>query len=177
LKYADTYYTRPMSEGWSKLRDIDLLADGKSEFELVVPLERMARVPPEFRRPGNEVRADLAFGRELNRVVARVGLSGTLGVICQRCMSPMQWPLETRSSAVLIGSENEANQMPVGTEAVLASERKIRLIDLIEEELLLALPLVPLHKLGSASHSGRDEAAQPVQRPFEQLSELLKRHQ
>jgi len=166
-----------MSEGWSKLRDIDLLADGHAGFDLVVPLERMARVPPEFVRPGNEIRGIVVFGRELNRVVARVELSGTLELVCQRCMSAMKLPIATKSSAILLGSEREADQMPAGTETVLASDRKVRLIDLIEEELLLALPLVPLHKQGDAGHGGREDAAKPMQRPFEQLGELFKRHQ
>ena len=167
-----------MSEGWSKLIDIDLLADGKVEFEFVVPLSHMPRVPREFVRSEtgrlNEVRATVAFGREMSRVLARVALTGTLELICQRCMRPMQWPLESSSRAVLIGAESEAEHLPPGTETVLAADRKIRLIDLIEEELLLALPRVPMHERAAREDAAAD-AAQPVQRPFEQLGELLKR--
>ena len=61
------------------------------------------------------------------------------------------------------------------TETVLAPEGKVRLIDLIEEELLLALPLVPLHEHERADEGDHESAAGPVQRPFERLGELLKR--
>jgi uncharacterized protein len=175
LNYAGTYYTRPMSEGWSKLRDIDLLADGKAEFDLVVPLEYMARVQREFVRPGNEVRGLVTFRREMGRPLARVELSGRLELICQRCMAPMQWPVRTKSSAILLDAEHEADQLPASTETVLAPQGKVRLIDLIEEELLLALPLVPLHEHERADEGGHESAAAPVQRPFERLGELLKR--
>jgi len=163
-----------MSEDWSKLYDIDLLADSEAEFELLVPLAQMARVSREFVRPGNSVEAKLSFAREGNRVVARVALNGTLSLTCQRCMKPMQWPLSTQSSAVLVGAEQEADGVPAETETVLAPEGRIRLIDLIEEELLLALPLVPMHE-GEAGEDATVDAAQPVQRPFAQLGELLKR--
>jgi uncharacterized protein len=163
-----------MSEDWSKLQDIDLLADSKAEFELLVPLPQMPRVSREFVRPGNHVEAKLSFAREDDRVVTRVALSGTLALTCQRCMNPMQWPLATQSSAVLVGTEQEADGLPPGTETVLAADRRVRLIDLIEEELLLALPLVPMHE-GTAREDATADAAQPVQRPFEQLGELLKR--
>jgi len=163
-----------MSEDWSKLYDIDLLADSKAEFELLVPLARMSRVPREFVRPGNSVTAKISFAREDRRVVARVGLGGTLTLTCQRCMKPMQWPLATQSSAVLVGTERESDELPPGTETVHAADRRVRLMDLIEEELLLALPLVPMHE-GTEGEDATADAGHPVQRPFEQLGELLKR--
>ena len=45
----------------------------------------------------------------------------------------------------LIAAESEADRVPQEFETVLAPENRIRVRDLVEEELLLSLPLVPLH--------------------------------
>jgi uncharacterized metal-binding protein YceD (DUF177 family) len=76
--------------------------------------------------------------------------------------------------------------VPQEVETVHAPENRIRVADLVEEELLLTLPLVPLHESAEECQSGQDEVPAPVeeteaapdtQRPFERLGELLKRNQ
>ena len=46
---------------------------------------------------------------------------------------------------LLVGSEREAEEAPVGWETYLAPEGRLSLAALVAEELLLALPIVPLH--------------------------------
>ena len=77
-----------------------------------------------------------------------------------------------------MANAREADQLPEGLETVLAAGRQLSIRDLIEEELLLLLPIVPRHSqrdcgaVGDPSAAGeRDE----VHRPFERLGELLKR--
>jgi uncharacterized protein len=90
----------------------------------------------------------------------------------------------------LIAAESEADRVPQEFETVLAPENRIRVQDLVEEELLLSLPLVPLHADASecagkeSSHlsdiakhepAAAEAAERKTQRPFERLGELLKR--
>jgi uncharacterized metal-binding protein YceD (DUF177 family) len=77
--------------------------------------------------------------------------------------------------------------VPQEFETVLASDNRIRVRDLVEEELLLSLPLVPLHAdPGDCTSQEKKPDAKPApeaerpggtetQRPFERLGELLKR--
>ena len=73
--------------------------------------------------------------------------------------------------------------MPDEYDAVTAPGGRIRLADLVVEELLLALPLVPMHAtpaecaltLAAAAEGDPPAAARPVQRPFADLRDLLKR--
>ncbi len=74
--------------------------------------------------------------------------------------------------------------MPDDLEPVLAEDDRLRLRDLVEEELLLSLPIVPLHADPKDCEAGvkrvldEESAATPTtQRPFERLGELLKRNQ
>ena len=86
--------------------------------------------------------------------------------------------------------------MPEDVEPVWVESRKVDLREVVEEELLLALPLVPMHaadddECGAAAEAagtagtpaeamraddtGDGDVEQVTQKPFAELAELLKR--
>jgi uncharacterized protein len=95
-------------------------------------------------------------------------------------MEKMEVPIETSARVALIPSEAEARRVPEDLEAMLAPGGRIGIRDIVEEELMLTLPIVPLHE-SAADCAGSSAAAPSVgrsdqtQRPFERLQELLKR--
>ncbi|MDQ6679828.1 MAG: DUF177 domain-containing protein [Pseudomonadota bacterium] len=65
---------------------------------------------------------------------------------CQRCLAPVQVPVSVQRSFLFVHGEDAAAQVDAASEDdVLALTRALDLRELIEDELLLALPLVPLH--------------------------------
>jgi uncharacterized protein len=150
-----------MSGGASKLRDVRKLADSRAVFELDVPLLQLPNVPPEFSSGDGTVRAHLSFGREQGFALAQVALDAQLAVNCQRCLSPMQLAVHTSSPVLIVESEREAEEAPAGWETFLAPEGRVDFEALVAEELLLALPIVPLHERASecAALMGADPAA------------------
>jgi uncharacterized protein len=94
----------------------------------------------------------------------------------------MSEPVSSTVRVALIETEAEMTRVPDDLEPVLAAGGRISIGELVEEELLLALPSVPLHSRGAecavapeAPVASDAEAQQTTQRPFERLSELLKR--
>jgi len=85
----------------------------------------------------------------------------------------------------LLPSEADVARVPEDLEPMLAPGGRISVDELIEEELMLFLPIVPLHtdpagsQTCAASSPGSEAAAggspEPTHRPFERLQELLKR--
>jgi uncharacterized metal-binding protein YceD (DUF177 family) len=61
-------------------------------------------------------------------------------------MAPMPLRIEANSPVLIVESEQEAERAPGGWETFLAPEGRLVLEALIGEELLLALPIVPLHE-------------------------------
>jgi uncharacterized protein len=123
------------------------------------------------------VSGSVTFAREQGRIVAEVELATTVALRCQRCMQPVQLPIESRSRVVLVADEAASGNVPPELETALAPEGRLPLADLLEEELLLALPAAPRHT-GGCPGAGRSEAgdiSQPTQRPFAHLGELLGR--
>ncbi len=172
-----------MSAGWSKLLDIGPLADGRAEVDFSIPLKEFPRVLPLLAAPDGEAFGRVQFSRESRLAVAEVTVAADVTLTCQRCLSPLLLRVEGKGRAALVATAAEAGRVPEALETVLAPEHRISIQDLVEEELLLALPLVPRHAEnecagGSAGTQEPGAAAAPggeTHRPFGQLGELFKR--
>ena len=176
LDRVDTYYTRPMSEAWSKPRDVGPLAAEQADLALAIPLTEFPRVRARLGANDGTISGRVRFGRDGEFTVAALEVSGTVPLVCQRCLELMSWKIEGSARVALIASDAQADRVPEHLEPMLAAGGRISLRDLFEEELLLCLPLVALHADESAcvpADSGAEDRA--VQRPFERLGELLKR--
>lgn len=67
---------------------------------------------------------------------------------CQRCLQPMALPLQVERRFLFVEGEDEAARLDEELdEDVLALAPRFDLLALIEDELLLALPLVPRHDI------------------------------
>jgi uncharacterized protein len=115
-----------------------------------------------------QVHAHVQFGREQGFMVAQVALRAQLELICQRCMGPMRLPIETSSPVLLVESEADAEAAPVEWETYLAAEGRLSVAALAAEELLLALPVVPLHADSDACVAAGKPPAAPDAQPAPQ---------
>lgn len=96
-----------------------------------------------------EVDVDLAFGVDGQGVRRVLGsLHAELDAICQRCLQPMILPLHVNIALGIVRALDEAEHLPDEYEPlVLASATEGQSLDaIIEDELLLALPVAPLHE-------------------------------
>ena len=148
-----------MPGGASKLRDVRKLADARATLDLDIPVAELPGLPGELICGSGQLHAHVQFGREQGFMVAQVALRGQLELICQRCMGPMPLPIESSSPVLLVESEADAEAAPVEWETYLAAEGRLSLAALAAEELLLALPVVPLHADGSECKVAAGQAA------------------
>ncbi len=167
-----------MSGSASKLRDLNKLSDAGAVLDLDVSLREMPALPVELIAGGGPMRVQIRFGNEQGRRVAHVGLDGELQLICQRCMQPMHWPVKTQSPVMLIEAESQAEGVPEDREMFLATDGLVSVAALAGEELLLALPIVPLHADMAECRVGATLAEEPPPgvdsaRPFADLRALL----
>jgi uncharacterized protein len=188
LSTLDTYYTRPMLPPWSKTLahtglDVDRLAEAEADIDFAVPLAELSRLRAQLASVAGEVHGRVHFRRMAGIAVAELTLSGTARLVCQRCLEAMDVGVEAEVQVGLIAAEADADRVPAELEPVLAAEGRISVGELVEEELLLTLPIVPLHSQAEGGSCAVAQAAtaagsargEEVQRPFAQLAELLKR--
>ena len=69
-----------------------------------------------------------------------------LSLICQRCLAPFVLPIECQLKLMMVGTEQQAENLPASWEPCFINGEQINLYQLIEDELLLALPLVARHQ-------------------------------
>jgi uncharacterized protein len=92
---------------------------------------------------------------------------------CQRCLQPVLLRLAVDRAFRFVPSEDEAAALDADSEDdVLAASRRFDLRALVEDELLLALPLVPKHEQCPAPWQPEPAAAPPAGHPFAALAAL-----
>jgi uncharacterized protein len=94
---------------------------------------------------------------------------------CQRCLKPVNVPLQMSRQFLFVHGEDAAAQLDADSEDdVLAVTRALDLRELIEDELLLAMPIVPRHEVCPEPlvAPGDDEIADEPPNPFAALAAL-----
>jgi uncharacterized protein len=68
---------------------------------------------------------------------------------CQRCLHPVMVPVDAQRSFLFAANEDQAQDWDAERDDadVLVLTRSLDLLELVEDELLLALPLVPRHEV------------------------------
>ena len=173
-----------MSLGWSRRALVDTLVGTETALDFSIPFTELPRVSRELTSPEGEARGHVRFSRQLGQAVADLEVSAQPEVVCQRCMQPMRWPVTVKSRVALVSDYNAADRVPDEMEVFLVEGDSVSVRDLVDEEVMLALPNVPRH--AEDSECARQKVQLPgepdepddepdTQKPFAQLGELLKR--
>jgi len=146
-------------------------------------LERLATVLSD---DNGLIEVSLQFGKDRSGInFVRGHLNAEVNMVCQRCMKPMPVQVEAEVSLGIVSSEERATKLPEGFEALIVEEEPIALARIVEDELILALPIVALHEdqgcepvLGKlqAEANKIEQAEQRTTNPFAVLSGLKQRH-
>ncbi len=75
-------------------------------------------------------------------------IAGIVDLVCQRCLEPVKLKLALQRRFLVARSEQEADEVPMDDdhiEVVVGSE-SFDIEALVEDEVLLSLPLVPMHQ-------------------------------
>jgi uncharacterized protein len=106
----------------------------------------------------------------------RLDASCRLALQCQRCLQPVATDLVAQRELRFVAGEDPAAQLDAECDYdVLASSRALDLHELIEDELLLALPLVPLHEVCHQPLPFANEEEAAADHPFAGLAALKRR--
>jgi uncharacterized protein len=168
-------------------------ADGRRTFQGTMPLKRLKRLGPMLAPEGGGqdeqlvARDDARFIArfsydEQGLVTIRLDVEAVLPLICQRSLAPYREKINRRSILVAIEDLGEQELIPESYDPVLVEQRRLALQDIVEEELLLAIPQVPRNpeieeielstdgKVRISSDAGKEQSY----RPFAGLAGLMK---
>ncbi len=125
----------------------------------------------------NTVEFTLDFGKQDRAKVATGNFSAGVNMSCQRCLKPVAVAVRGEIHLeFVVGEEIEGRLEDLGYETVVVVDESLSLLELIEDEVLLAIPFAPLHHKGECPGSSIVEKLQESDRPnpFAVLAKLKK---
>jgi len=129
------------------------LADKRREIAGEVPVSAFRRLAGWLESDTGTIEVQLRFGRDAaGRRVMQGSLNGELRLVCQRCLAPFALPIGRSLDVVLVETHAEAGLVPEELEPLIVGEKRgVHTSDLLEDEMILALPMVP--RCGDHGHA------------------------
>jgi uncharacterized protein len=142
-----------------------------------VELARLVRALPQLESPDGELEVSLELGRDEDGTRYLVGsVQGKLVLLCQRCLEPMEYPLDVTFRLGLVHSQEQIQGLSDRYEPLLLASEPASLAEVLTDEVLLALPIVPLHSGVSTCRPPATDYQTPAdsqrENPFAVLAQL-----
>ncbi len=160
------------------------LCDRGEHLQGLMPLTGMARLADVLCHQNGEVEIDLAFDIDAQGTKFLKGhLKACLALECQRCMKAVETVIETDISLGFVDTETVGKALSSEYEPYILSEPTVILRELVEDELILALPIVAFHaedecEVKIQQHQPEEDIPPPVEtkkpNPFNALAALKK---
>jgi len=127
--------------------DLLRLAKAKRTFVGKLALAKMTRLGHYLANNDGIIDVVLEFGQDIEGFYYIKGeLKGALTLICQRCMQPMELQIEHAFNLSPVWTDVQAKTLPERFEPVmLTKDERFSLVEMLEDELILQLPVLPKH--------------------------------
>ena len=132
------------------------------------PVAEFKRLSADLADTSGELRWSFQGGRHAEGDPQLVmDVAGSVRLVCQRCMAPFDYAMQTRSTLVLAADEAQADEAEerLDDDSIdfIVGSKAMDLLVLIEDEALLSLPLSPRHEIcpGPVQEAGKDKAESP----------------
>jgi uncharacterized protein len=135
---------RPSASGIPRLVSAAKAVATRQRFIGALPLAQMPRLVAQLADKSGSVDVSLEAGKDGAGLAWLTGtITGVLPLTCQRGLHPFTWPCHVDTRLRLVASESEEERAMQEAEAVLVPNDELALREVVEDELLLALPMMP----------------------------------
>ena len=153
-------------------------AEGRRVFSGSIPLAGLTRLRPLLADAEGEVTFSARFYLDAQkRATVDVKVVAELSLTCQVSLEDYAHRVERNSRLTIIEDERDQLALPEDEEATCASEGRLSLAGLVEDECILALPQVPRKPgqlLDRPGDAGPSQDKQDTYKPFADLGHMLK---
>ncbi len=185
-----------MSRDRAEWGEVAALVARAASVQIDIALRDLPRIAPLLTRDDGNATAEFRFHRlpATERVArsfdaAHCTVRAELPLSCQRCLAEVVVGVEARAELAFVDDEATVSVVPESHDPVIMEGGRVSLAALVEEELLLAMPIVPVHadasqcrpeegKAGeyrAENEEAAAAAAAPKQTPFAGLRDLMKK--
>ncbi len=148
-----------------------------------ISLSALSRLAAAVADSGGQATVELQAIQADGQVSVHGQVQANLVLTCQRCFGSLDFPVKADFNLAWVRSEEEAVRLPDVYEPLLSASGRVKIAELIEDELLLALPMAALHTPPQACGGDpRGKFQQPAKaaktarsKPFAALQTLKRR--
>lgn len=149
-----------------------------------MPVATLRRFCESLLDEEGSVNAALLFEVDSERRLRILGsVSADVSAVCQRCLQPMKLYLDDKIDLVLVSTDAQSKVLPVTLDPWFCGEDELLSpADIIEEQLILAMPIVSMHERCIDVNKAQDvavknqiEAESARKNPFAALAGLKSR--
>jgi len=177
MRASQRYYYRLMNNSMPRFVDPYKMAKKQQALQGTIAVASMLRVTKLLASDDGELAYSLLFDVDEDGCCYISGkLQGKLLMRCQRCLQNFWQEIDCAFKVSPVANDEEAKELASDYEPVIIEDAKLDPADLIEDELILVMPLVAMHQI---SEQGCREAAkilddkvQESTNPFRILQEL-----
>jgi len=154
----------------------------QAEYSGSLAISKLERLQDFLQDANGDVQVALQFGQDEQGIsLLRGQCQAPVKMTCQRCMQPVEVELQTEFELGIVFSDEQAKHLPKCYEPVIADHDSLELLDVIEDELILSLPMYAYHEdCGEHARVIQGQEAEPEKieapknNPFSVLEQLKK---
>jgi uncharacterized protein len=151
----------------------------RSYHEGVIALDELSRLTEMLKSDQAEIQVRFTFSdSEYDRSMVKGHVIAELSIECQRCLKPVLQLVELDFELLIDASDNIVQIS--GVDTLYSEDGNIDIFDVVEDELILGLPLVALHESGRCNeywHVSDDvQTETDRENPFLVLKKLKTKH-
>jgi uncharacterized protein len=152
-------------------------AEGGYDVAGTVAFTRMARLSKAVENHDGAAEVALHFALDEQGIpVVKGRVRSEAVLICQRCLSPLSVPIDLEVELGIVASDEEAKRLPTHYDPLVAGEDRLAVAELVEDEILLALPAIPRHEdaacTAGVTEAPAEQASGRTDNPFAVLEQL-----
>ncbi len=151
------------------------LIKSEAVLEGELPLKEMERLRSVLLHTEDSVTYRLKFATdEFGRNYIQERISTTISLQCQRCLGEVRVDINSENRLAIVANNEVAQELPTEYEPLVITEDELSLSALIEDELLLALPISPTHGVDECPVKLERPMKSEKQNPFAVIKQLQK---
>ena len=163
---------------------LDLLAtaDAGRVLRGRISVASLERVVPVLSSTAGELQVCINLGKDPDGTRYLSGtIQGAVELRCQRCLEPLRMALNLAFRLGIVRSNEAARELHERYEPLIVAAEPTRIAEIIADEVLLALPLVPAHEDDAQCHdfvkAYRPQESNTRKNPFAVLAGLKQKQQ
>ncbi len=123
-----------------------LYAEQRRETIGRIPISGFSRLAEKLAANAGDVAIDFAFEKKGRVATVQGHIKAELTLVCQSCLKNLSWALDIPVNLGVVSSDEQANRLAEEFDPLWLEEDTLALKDIVEDEILLALPDFPRHR-------------------------------